>query len=172
MRVVIRRANDSDASALAELAARVFYDTFAAHNTPEDMELFLRSAYGEARQLLEIRDPSITTLLVSCDGTLCGYAQIKSGHVVPSVQGPDPIEIMRFYIDKEFHGRGLAQQLMSEVEQIARTMGAKTIWLGVWERNDRAIAFYEKCGFRRVGEVPFLVGNDLQTDLVLERPLQ
>ena len=171
MRVVIRRAADIDAGPLAELAARVFHDTFAEYNTKEDMDLFLGTAYSEVRQLREIQDPSITTLLVECDGELCGYAQIKSGHTVPSVTGSDPIEIMRFYIDRAFHGRGLAQQLMSEVEAVARGAGAKTIWLGVWERNERAIAFYRKCGFRHVGEVPFLVGNDLQTDLVLERPL-
>src|SRR5688572_12051724 len=116
MRVVIRRAVAADASALAALATKVFRDTFAAYNSEEDMELFLRGAYGEVQQRREIGDPSISTLLLHVDGVLAGYAQIKSGHVAPSVRGPDPIEIMRFYIDRSFHGLGLAQQLMGEVE--------------------------------------------------------
>src|SRR5687768_1875225 len=99
MRIVIRRAVAADAAALADLATRLFHDTFAESNTKEDMELFLSSAYSEARQLREIEDPSITTFLVECDGRLCGYAQVKRGHAAPSVRGPDPIEIMRFYVD-------------------------------------------------------------------------
>jgi ribosomal protein S18 acetylase RimI-like enzyme len=172
MRVVVRRATTADAALLADLAARTFYDTFADSNTPEDMERFLSSTYSEEIQRKEIEDPSLTTLLVECDGAPAGFAQIKAGKTPACVKGPSPIEIKRFYVDKAFHGRGVAQELMGEAEEVGRAAGAKTIWLGVWEHNDRAIAFYRKIGFVPVGSQPFLVGTDLQTDLVLERPLQ
>ena len=171
MRVVVRRATTADAALLAEVAARTFYDTFADSNTPEDMEKFLSSTYSEEIQRKEIEDGTMTTLLAECDGTLAGFAQIKMAKAPECVKGPSPIEIKRFYVDKPFHGRGVAQELMRTAEEIARDAGAKTIWLGVWEHNDRAIAFYRKIGFFPVGNQPFLVGTDLQTDLVLERPL-
>ena len=76
---------------------------------------------------------------------------------------------MRFYVDKAHHGRGIAQTLMQEAVATARKLGATTVWLGVWERNLRAIAFYVKCGFQDVGSQPFLVGSDLQTDRVMAR---
>jgi ribosomal protein S18 acetylase RimI-like enzyme len=172
MRVVVRRATTADAALLADLAARTFYDTFADSNTPEDMERFLSSTYSEEIQRKEIEDPSLTTLLVESDGAPAGFAQIKAGKTPACVKGSSPIEIKRFYVDKAFHGRGVAQELMGEAEEVGRAAGAKTIWLGVWEHNDRAIAFYRKIGFVPVGSQPFLVGTDLQTDLVLERPLQ
>lgn len=172
MRVVVRRATTADAALLAEVAARTFYDTFADSNTPEDMEKFLSSTYSEEIQRKEIEDASMTTLLAECDGTVAGFAQIKMAKAPNCVKGPSPIEIKRFYVEKSFHGRGVAQELMRTAEEIARAAGAKTIWLGVWEHNDRAIAFYRKIGFFPVGNQPFLVGTDLQTDLVLERPLQ
>ena len=168
MSVKIRRARPEDAAPLAELAAKIFFDTFAASTPPDDMAAFLASAYSEERQGREIGDPSIITL-VADDGGLIAYAQVQRGEVPPCVSGPDPVELMRFYVEKTHHGRGVAHRLMAEVESVARGLNAQTIWLGVWERNDRALAFYRKYGFREVGSKPFAVGRDVQTDLILER---
>ena len=90
-----------------------------------------------------------------------------TGHVPECVTGPEPIELWRFYVDREWHGRGIAQALMDRVKAAARERGAKTLWLGVWERNDRARAFYAKCGFADAGEHIFLFGTDPQTDRVM-----
>ena len=82
-----------------------------------------------------------------------------------------PVEIYRFYVDATAHGTGVAQRLMSEALAAARDLGGTHAWLGVWERNPRAIAFYFKCGFRDVGRQLFQLGADSQTDRVLERRL-
>src|SRR5436305_271799 len=87
----------------------------------------------------------------------------------PAKALPAPVELARFYVAHAWHGRGIAQALMDAVKNAAEVLGGKTLWLGVWERNARAIAFYEKCGFRTVGSHPFLVGSDLQTDLVMQQ---
>jgi ribosomal protein S18 acetylase RimI-like enzyme len=87
------------------------------------------------------------------------------------VSGAEPIELWRFYVAHQWHGRGIAQSLMDRVKTEARLRGAKTLWLGVWERNDRARAFYVKCGFTDAGEHIFLFGTDPQTDLVMVAPL-
>jgi ribosomal protein S18 acetylase RimI-like enzyme len=81
------------------------------------------------------------------------------------------VEIRRFYVDRPFHGRGIAQALMRAVEETARTLGGRTLWLGVWERNPRAIAFYSKCGFVDVGQHDFILGTEEQTDRVMARAL-
>lgn len=86
--------------------------------------------------------------------------------------GPAPLELKRLYVARAWHGRGVAQALMNAVLDAARARGAKTLWLGVWERNPRAVAFYEKYGFTRVGEHSFILGSDVQTDWVLARPLE
>lgn len=161
----IRRATIDDAAALAEIAERTFRDTFAKDNTAEDLEAYVKSAYGETLQRRELENPDVLALLgESEDGTLIAYAQMRR---VRSPHGE--VEILRFYVDKAHHGQGLAQQLMNAAVDAARELGAKTVWLGVWERNFRAIAFYAKCGFQDVGSQPFLVGSDLQTDRVMAR---
>ena len=163
----IRPATVSDAEVLAELARRTFHDTFATTNDPTDMALYLSRAYGIDQQTRELNDRDIATLLVEDGGEAIAYAQLRSGPVPECVADARAIELWRFYVSREWHGRAVAQPLMDRVRTVARERGAKTLWLGVWERNDRARAFYVKCGFANVGEHIFLFGTDPQTDVVM-----
>lgn len=167
MSPTIRRATPSDAAVLAELAARTFRQAFGAANRPEDLELHLRTRYGTAQQEAELRDPAMTSFLVEQDGEAIGYAQVRSGPAPACVTGAEPIELFRFYLDQVWKGRGIAGPLMDTVIAEARSRQAGLIWLGVWEKNPRAIAFYGKCGFVDVGWQSFMVGTDLQRDRVL-----
>ena len=169
--MTIRTATAADAAVVADLARRTFYDTFAATNNPTDMALHLASAYGVDQQTLELTSRDITTLLVEEGGEAIAYAQIRADHVPDCVAGPNPAELWRFYVDRAWHGRGVAQALMARVKAAAIEREAKTLWLGVWEKNDRARAFYAKCGFADAGQHIFLFGTDPQTDLVMVAPL-
>ena len=167
-RAGIEDAVPADAAALAELAARSFFEAFAADNNPDDMRAHLLSAYTEALQRSEIEDPSIDTLLARSDtGRLMAYAQLRAGHLTEGVPAEDSIELWRFYVDRPWHGQGIAHMLMDAAKARARWRGAKILWLGVWERNARAQAFYGKHGFRKVGRHIFVVGSDPQTDDVM-----
>jgi ribosomal protein S18 acetylase RimI-like enzyme len=163
----IRRATAADATALAELAARTFRDAFGADNRPEDLALHLAAAYGPEQQARELADPAIHTLVAEHAGALVAFAQLRSGSAPPCVTGSDPIELWRFYVTTEWHGSGLAQALMARVIETARRADARTLWLGVWERNPRAISFYRKVGYVDVGAHVFVVGTDPQTDRIL-----
>ncbi len=154
---MIRRAVAADAAELAQLGERTFREQFAADNTPEDLELYISRTYGETHQRRELERGDHVALVVEVDGVLVAFAQLI-------VLNPDRIEIARFYVDRPHQGRGLAQELMQHVIATARELGMREVFLGVWERNPRAIRFYEKCGFVDVGSHPFLLGNDLQTD--------
>ena len=96
----------------SELARRTFYDTFAATNDPADMALYLAGAYSIDIQTRELNDRDITTLLVEEGGTAIAYAMLRADHVPECVTGPDPIELWRFYVDRAWHGRGVAAALM------------------------------------------------------------
>lgn len=167
----IRRAVPADAPVLADLARTTFYDAFAATNDPADMALHLERAYGVTQQTAELLDTGITSLLVEKDGNAIAYAQIRNHQVPNCVSGATPLELWRFYVDRRWHGQGVAPALMERVKSEARLRGASTLWLGVWEHNDRARAFYAKCGFSDVGEHIFLFGTDPQTDRVMSTML-
>lgn len=171
MSVVVRLAGPADAAWLAALAERTFRETYTEFNTPENMEAYVAEHFGLDRQAAELRDPAMVTLVVEADSQAAGYAQLARGPAPSSVAGPAPIELVRFYVDRPWHGRGLAQTLMAATVDTARLAGARTLWLGVWERNGRAIAFYRKCGFEDVGTHTFVLGTDHQRDRVLVRQL-
>lgn len=171
MPLIIRTGTSADAAALAEFAARTFREAFAADNRPEDMALHLATFYSPATQLAELLDPAICTLLAESGGRLAGFAQVRTGPVPACVTGPEPIELGRFYVDRPWHGRGVAPALMQRAVEEASRRGGLTFWLGVFERNARARAFYEKQGFVDVGTQFFMVGTDRQRDRVMVRAL-
>lgn len=168
--LTIRRADTSDAAVLSAFGRRTFLETFAAQNTSDDMESYLSGAFSEERQSAELSDGNTITLLAEDDGVLVAYAQLRRGEPPSCVSGAAPIELVRFYVDRAWHGRGIAPTLMREVEAVAGTRN-RTLWLGVWERNERAIAFYAKCGFVDVGSHVFQFGSDAQIDRVMAKSL-
>jgi ribosomal protein S18 acetylase RimI-like enzyme len=156
---------------LAEFAARAFRDAFGPDNTAEDMALHLERSYGVPQQTAELTDPDVSTLLAEAEGRVVGYAQLRGGKRPPCVEGPSAIELWRFYVDRVFHGAGIAQALMQAVRAEAARRKAETLWLAVWERNERAKAFYRKCGFLDVGVQVFILGTDQQQDRVMAQPV-
>lgn len=169
--VTIRPATRADAALLAELGARTFYDTFAPHCSAEDMAAYLTEAFGPAIQATELADEARRFFIAEVDGQAAGYAQLHVGDVPECVAGAQAIELARMYVAKEWFGQGVAHALMRTCIDEARDAGYRTMWLGVWERNWRAQAFYRKWDFQVVGSHIFPVGSDPQVDLLMERTL-
>ena len=168
---VIRRAGIADAALLAELGARTFVETFAADNRPEDIAAYLATAFGPEQQADELTDPHSTFLIAEVDGVAAGYAKIHPGRTPERVTGERPIELVRLYVSQVWLGRGVGAALMRDCLGEARRAGYQTLWLGVWERNNRALAFYRKWDFREVGKHIFQLGDDPQIDILMERPV-
>ena len=168
---IFRRATLTDAHRLAVFAERAFIETFSAHNTPADMAAYCAHAFGDDIEARQLADPARVCVLSEIDGAVAAYAYVVVGSTSVDVVGEAPAEIQRFYVDHPWHGRGLAQQLMGRCVAEAIARGSRTLWLGVWERNARAIRFYDRCGFRAVGSQRFMLGADAQNDLVMSRSL-
>ena len=170
---LVRPGSIGDAERLAAFGHRVFSATFAADNDPLQLARYVDAAYSPAAQASELVDGAITTLL-ACDAEdrILGFAQVRRGPAPASVMDPAPLELWRLYVDREWHGRGVAAALMKAVVQTAVGEGARTLWLGVWERNSRAQAFYRKHGFAPVGAHVFMFGTEEQTDQIWARALQ
>ena len=169
--ITIRRATLSDAAVLAELGASTFAETFGADNTPEDLASHLQSTFGIAQQSAELIDPDVISLLVYQNVTLVGFAQVCRKATPACVTGEHPVELSRFYLVRAAHGQGAAAPLMHAARAAAQELGGLHLWLGVWERNPRAIAFYMKSNFSKVGSHYFMVGSDRQTDWLFVTPL-
>jgi len=165
--MIIRIATPADAATLAAISLKTFVDTFAPHNSAADMNSYTSIAFTEETQRREIETDGVVTLLGDEDGDTIAYAQVRR---TPGSPHGD-VELARFYVDQPHHGRGIAQTLMDAVEDHAVALGGTQLWLGVWEHNHRAIAFYRKRGFAQCGAHPFILGTDVQTDWLMNRTL-
>lgn len=169
--ITIRHATKADAQALAEFGARSFYDTFASENTQENMIAYLAATFSEEKQLHELTDSDITFFIAEADGTIAGTVKLVEGMAPSCITGSHPIEISRLYVDKKFLRSGIGSKLMDRCFTMALKKQCDVIWLGVWEHNYRARDFYRVWGFHDVGSHIFQLGDDAQTDLLMERLL-
>jgi diamine N-acetyltransferase len=167
----IRYGTTGDAKMLTELGAKTFYETFAKENTPEDMDAYLKKSFSPEIQFQELSDPNAIFLITESDDAIIGYAQLILNSKDESIKGSKPLEVRRIYALKEYLGRGVGKALMQAAIREARQRDCDCIWLGVWEKNQRAIDFYKSWGFRKAGTHSFFVGDDLQNDFVMELEL-
>ncbi|PYP80878.1 MAG: N-acetyltransferase [Gemmatimonadetes bacterium] len=167
--IVTRAASPDDAALLTELGASTFAETFKAENTPENFAAYMRAAFGEEIQRAELADPETTVFLAEQGSDTIGYVMLRERKPPASLELDDALEIARLYVRKRSLGHGVGAALMQRALAEAAGRGKDAVWLGVWDRNERAIRFYESWGFHRSGTQPFLLGNDLQTDLVMVR---
>ena len=167
----IRFATEDDAELIAEISHRTFYETFAAQNSKENMDMHMAQYYAEEKIRAELKDPFSIFLLAYDDTRLAGYAKMNEHVKEESKELESPIEIERIYAVKEMIGKGVGKKLMEKCLAIANEKNKKTVWLGVWESNERAIEFYTHWGFEKFSEHNFPVGNDPQKDWLMKRSL-
>ena len=168
----VRPANLNDAETLASLAEETFRATYSEANSVEDMTLHCQRNFGKELQSREILDSSMCTLVCEAEQRLVGFAQLCWQETPECLSNAGlPGEIRRFYVSADFHGRGVAQALMSASLAALVEQGSDIAWLGVWEHNPRAIAFYKKAKFRVSGEYEFYLGDDRQRDIVMSQLL-
>jgi ribosomal protein S18 acetylase RimI-like enzyme len=168
----LRRAVAGDAPSLAVLAERTFRDAFGGRNSPEDMDLHCARHFGPDAQAREIADRGIVTTLAISSGQIIGFSQMMPSRIHAHVVARRPAELNRLYVAAAWHGKGVAQALLKDAMKSAKDAGADCLWLGVWEHNPRAIAFYRKCGFEDVGSHHFMLGTDRQRDVIMSLALK
>jgi GNAT superfamily N-acetyltransferase len=170
--IAIRRARVEDAAALAALATKTFLDAYSWGNKPEDMAAYVAENFTEAAIAKDLVDPRATYLVGSEGPLLVGYVKLFEGAAPACVKTKKPIELARIYLEQTRHGSGAGAVLLNAALIEAGRLGARSVWLGVWEKNERARAFYAKHGFEDVGVHEFVLGADVQQDRILVRALK
>lgn len=153
------------------LSKETFDDTFRADNTAENMETYLATAFTVEKMTKELTNPNSQFFFARLDGELAGYLKINTKEAQTEQIPQAQLEVERIYIRKSFQQRGIGQFLMNKALDIAKSKGYSAIWLGVWEKNQQAIHFYEKEGFIQQGSHSFYMGNEQQTDYIMVKSL-
>lgn len=157
----------TEAGTLAELARRTFIATFASDNDPDDLEGYLDRAFGIEQMSSELRRPHSWFFFAEVAGKPAGYLKINTGDAQTERAEGKTLEIERIYVDAEWQGHGLGKALLEFSIDEAKRRRSDAVWLGVWENNAKAISFYEREGFVPFGRHDFVIGNDVQTDILM-----
>ena len=169
--ISIREATIDDAVMIADISRQAFYDTFFADNSESDMKKFLDEQFTRGKLILEVGAPD-NKFILACDGDeVAGYAKLREGKSHTTLSGLRTLEIARLYAVKEQIGKGVGKVLMQACIDEAIKRSKEVIWLGVWEKNKRAIDFYHRWGFEKFAETEFLLGDDLQNDWLMRKSL-
>jgi ribosomal protein S18 acetylase RimI-like enzyme len=169
--VTIRFASESDAELIADLSRQTFYESFAPDNTKENMEKFLNEQFTRQKLIDEVKQPWHIFFLAFIKDEAVGCTKMREGEVPLQLVNQSCIEIARIYSIQQTIGIGVGKKLMETCHHVALQKRKETLWLGVWEKNQRAIDFYTKWGFVKFGEQKFILGDDVQTDWLMKKKL-
>ncbi|MEY8564513.1 GNAT family N-acetyltransferase [Bifidobacterium pseudolongum] len=165
---MIEMAQSTDVNTIRDLSIATFAETFASLNTEEDMEQYNERHFSTDELQREIDNPDSTFMVAKVDGVPAGYMKVNVGDAQTEEMLGNRMEVQRLYILRQYKRNGLGARFMHTAFDMARAQGKSVIWLGVWEHNDAAIAFYKRMGFVQFGSHDFVLGEDRQTDLLME----
>lgn len=169
--ILSRFATISDTEKLALFCRETFYDTYHLQNTEADMALYIQQNLSDDSIQLELEYTTNTFIMMLDDEVIIGYAKLSESIVPKALQPLTALQISRIYIAKKYIGKGIGKQLMQMSIQLAKENNKQIIWLGVWEKNEHAINFYQHVGFEKFEEEIFVLGKDEQTDWLMKKQL-
>ena len=167
----IRKAGEKDIGKLKEIGKRTFTETFSSENSEENMVEYLKNGFSNEKLQKELIDENAEFYFAELDGSVIGYLKVNFGPSQTEIKDENALEIERIYVLKEFQGKKVGQILYNKAMELAQTHHVDYVWLGVWEKNPRAIRFYKKNGFEAFDKHIFKLGNDEQTDILMKLQL-
>lgn len=169
--LTIDKVAQTDVIQLQQISIQTFFETFSPVNSEEDMNSYLNESFSAERLTAELNNELSQFYFAASNGEVIGYLKLNLGQAQTEIKDPNALEIERIYVSQGFHGKKVGQLLYNKAIQVANEINAKYVWLGVWEKNHRAISFYKKNGFVEFDQHLFRLGADVQIDLMMKKIL-
>lgn len=166
--IEIRKARLSDLETLQQLSRQTFFDAFSSENTAEDMQSYLDKSFNNEQLKRELSNPESGFYFAVFENKFIGYLKINTGTAQTELKNKEALEIERIYVSKDFQGKQIGKLLFDKAIQLAKEIQAPYLWLGVWEKNAKAIHFYKKNGLVEFDKHLFKLGEDVQTDILMK----
>lgn len=168
----IRQATINDLVLLQEISRQTFSETYASVNTAENMEQYISTVFSSENLAAELSNPNTAFYFAVTNDTITGYLKLNFNTAPANLKTTNAVEVERIYVLKAMQGKKLGQLLLNKAIAVAQEKHADYIWLGVWENNINAIEFYTKNGLVPFGQHIFVLGNDEQTDILMQLPIE
>jgi ribosomal protein S18 acetylase RimI-like enzyme len=170
-RIEIRPAGLPEAQMIADIARKTFMETYGEMNTPENMEAYLNSQFSDEKLVEELEHPRTRFFLAYLNGIPVAFTKLRDDRKAKKLEEIKALEIQRIYVLQEYQGFSMGKAMVDMIKDVARKDGYQTIWLQVWQKNNKAIRFYQKAGFTVFETANFLLGNSCQQDFLMRYDL-
>jgi len=160
-----------DLEELIEISRKTYFETFSWGNSEENMLAYLNQAFSKEQLTSELIDVNSEFYFARLNDLICGYLKISFGSSQNAFREENGMELVRIYVNRECQGEGIGNQMLSKAIKIARERRMTSIWLGVWEKNEKALSFYKKNSFNIVGKHSFIMGDEEQQDYLMKREI-
>lgn len=170
--IIFKKLSPEDLEELKEISRSTFSDAFGADNNPEDLQIYLNTTFGESNLRQELLNPLSEFYFVRSNGKTMGYFKVNLGDVQTDLKEDNAIELERIYVIGKYQNQGIGQKILDKVIEMAIQRKMEYLWIGVWEKNRKAMDFYQRNNFQFSGTHPYMVGNDQQTDRIMKLFLQ
>lgn len=168
MQLQIDKVTSSELELLQRISRLTFFETFSNQNTPENMHIYLNSNMSLENLCNEYNNTDSSFYFIRINGNVAGYFKLNFSQKYPNNHEKKSLEIERLYLLKQVQNKGFGKQIMNTIFEVSKLKNISTIWLGVWENNEPAIAFYKKMGFEEFGNHQFKLGLEVQIDKLLK----
>lgn len=163
----LQKCDQTHLDELIGLSLRTFKDAFEMDNDPEDFKDYLRTAFDRDILANQLQDENVGFYFVKCNNHTVGYFKLNENLAQTDIKTDHSIELERIYVLNTFQGLGIGEWMLAEIKRIASEKGKRFLWLGVWEKNHKAIRLYQRLGFTQFGTHPYFIGKDKQTDWLM-----
>ena len=162
----------TDLENLRPLAIKYFLDSYAHLNTRANMQDYLEKAFSLAQLRTEFQNPNSQFYAAKYKQEIIAYLKVNFAAAQTDLKEENSLEVERIYVAAAFQGKKVGKALMNKAKEIALDSDLDYLWLGVWQKNPSAIAFYEKIGFVAFGTHTFVFGDEAQTDRLMKYVLK
>ena len=169
--ILIRKVISSNINQLQEIGKQTFFETFSKENTEENMTKYLEESFSLKRLYEELNSQESEFYFAELNKNIIGYLKLNFGQSQTELKDNNVLEIERIYVLQESHGKNIGQLLYEKAIEVAKLRNIYYVWLGVWKKNQKAIAFYKKNGFIEFDKHIFQLGNDEQIDIMMKLEL-
>jgi len=171
MTTLIKKCTVEDLKVLQKISIETFNETFSEQNSSSNMQAYLDKAFNSKQLEQELNAASSELYFIYLNKELAGYLKVNINEAQSEAMGNHSLEIERIYTLRKYHKQGLGKSLLNKAIEIAKERNKEKVWLGVWEKNENAIAFYMKMGFVQTGRHSFYMGDDEQIDYIMTKHL-
>jgi ribosomal protein S18 acetylase RimI-like enzyme len=169
--IIISKATLKDIHKLQKISRDTFIETFASVNSEENIKKYLEDCLSVEVLTGELNNSNSQFYLAILEDDVTGYLKVNFREAQTELKDQNTLEIERIYVSKKYHGKSMGQLLYEKAVQVAAELRADFLWLGVWEKNARAISFYKRNGLIEFDKHIFLLGDDAQTDIMMKKEL-